>query len=137
MEQAKQDEAPFTEEELKWLEHVRAELQPVARRHGAQLFQITWIAGLVGETLGQMGMTIRRLAKWGFRRELEALSRQQMILLQNTNELCNRALRGIGKTPRDLKECKADIERTMALAQGGKQLQEGERISSGGIILDS
>jgi len=116
----------MSEEDIKWVKGVHEPLQPVAKRHGKSLFQIVIQAGMISEALG-------RIAAQG--RGNRAIGQGVMVLLGATDDLCKRALAGGGHTLPQFIECKGDIERVIALASAVHK--PGDRISTGGIILDS
>ena len=131
-------EQAWSPEDTEWLKGVQPEaLQLVAKRHGRTLFAITWQAGMISEGIGRLHHGATSVAKWGMKRQVTEMLSALQVLMQITDQLCKTALAGYGLKAEQLLECKADIERAMALAQGGKQLQQGERVSKGGIILDS
>ena len=116
----------MSEEDIKWLKGVHEPLQPVAKRHGKSLFQIVIQAGIISEALGKISAQGR-----GNR----AIGQGIMVLMGSTDDLCKRALAGGGHTIAQFVECKGDIERIIALASVTHK--PGDRISAGGIILDS
>jgi hypothetical protein len=116
----------MSEADIIWLKGVHEPLQPVARRHGKSLFQIVIQAGLISEALG-------RISAQG--RGNRAIRQGIMVLMGSTDDLCKRALAGGGYTMAQFVECKGDIERVIALASAAHK--PGDRISAGGIILDS
>lgn len=132
------NELPMSEEDIKWLASVRPEeLQPIARRHGRKMFACVWNAGMISETLGRLANTAMHVQKWGQKRYANEIGQAIPVLQVSIDQMTRLAIQGMGKELKDFMECKADIERTMSLLQGGKQVQEGERVSRGGIILDS
>lgn len=132
------NEAPMSEEDLKWLATVQPEaLQPIARRHGRAMFACCWNAGVIGEALGRLLGTAQHCMKWGQKRYAQQIMQAVQVLQFSIDQITKQSIQGQGKELKHFVECKQDIERTMSLLQGGKQVQEGEKVSRGGIILDS
>lgn len=112
----------------RWIrETVPEVLQGVARRHGKGLFMIVMQAGTSGVALG-------KIASQG--RGNRTIGQAVGVLQQTLDYLCRGALRGAGKTLKDFHDCQRDVELIGSLSNGG-QVAPGERVSKGGIVLDS
>lgn len=128
----------WTEEDKDWLTKVRPEeLIPVAALHGRRLFALVWQSGMIGEALQRMMQATAHISKWGMKRDVQQLSTAVNVLQGATNRMATDVLGYLGKDLAAFHACKQDVERTMSLAQGGKLVQQGERVSKSGIILDS
>lgn len=128
IEQPPEDLKDWSAEDIAWLKHVPEELQGVARRHGRWLFALTMQSGGVMHAFGIIGRQAR-----GNR----AISQAILVIGNSYDNVLKGYLEKIGLTPQDLLNCRRDIETTMSLAQGGKQIKPGDRVSPGGIILNS
>ena len=119
--------AGWSEEDRDWLKkHVPEELQTIAVRHGRQLFSIVMQAGAAIFALTTLNANIRH----------PQLSPMIATLTKIFDQFCQRAVKGAGCTVEQFHECKGDIERLAALRDTGNK-KVGERVSKGGIILDS
>lgn len=117
----------WSEEDRDWLKkHVPEELQTIAVRHGRQLYTIVMQAGAATFALTTLSANIRH----------PQLSPMIVTLTKIFDQFCQRAVKGAGCTVEQFHECKNDIERLAALKDAGQRLP-GERVSKGGIILDS
>lgn len=109
-----------------WLaEKVPEVLQPIAARHGKALYQICMSALVAQQMLTIIAQVPNR-----------AIQRVARDLASIQDGLCRGALKGEGKTLPQFHECKRDVERIVALMEHG-QHAPGDRVSPGGIILDS
>lgn len=119
--------ASWSEEDRDWLKkHVPEELQTIAVRHGRQLFSLVMQAGAATFALTTLNANIRH----------PQLSPMIATLTKIFDQFCQRAVKEAGCTVEQFHECKGDIERLAALRDAGNK-KVGERISKGGIILDS
>ena len=118
----------WSTEDRVWLaEKVPEALRPTAAIHGKPLYQITFSALVAQQLLSQLV----QLAG-GNRQILNILA--QLASIQDG--LCKGALKGEGKTLKEFHLCRRDAERVLALMDHG-QLRPGDRVSPGGIVLDS
>lgn len=117
----------WSEEDKAWLAaKVDPKLQTVAARHGRKLFVFVMQSGAFNFALSTLLVNVRHPEG------------QQMLATMSkiANEMSNMALSTIEKTKEEFLECRGDIERCMALADAGNK-GKGERVSAGGILLDS
>ena len=128
LEQLPEDLQGWSADDLEWLKMVPEMLQPVARRHGRWLFSLTMQNGRAQHAAGIVARQGR-----GNRALHGAL--QQLVLV--LDDLTKAGLAERKLEVRHLMECRKDIEVAASLAQGGKQLQPGDRVSPGGILLNS
>lgn len=126
LEEPPEDLRGWSQEDLALLKGLPEEMQLVARRYGRVVWTLTMHSGAV-----QQGILIINAQARGNRRIAEALA----VISKAFNDTCLRALLGAGRSSRELFECRADLERLQSLMQGGKQ--PGDRVSKGGILLDS
>ena len=115
------------DEETLWRDSLPPALQPVAERHGRELFLIVMGAGAVGHALGivqQHGMKNRAI--------MQALQ----VISTRSDFICQSLLRARNFQLAQFVECRGDIDRVAALMDSGVRAP-GERVSSSGIILDS
>lgn len=120
--------AAWSAEDKIWLEeHVPEGLRPVAVRHGRTLFQWVMMAGAANHALMILSNQTRG----------NQACRRACTMLENTmNSYLHSILEMGEKKLEHWAECKGDIERVAALQDTGKK-QPGDRMSAGGIILDS
>jgi hypothetical protein len=136
MDQVETSEALWNAEDQAWLERVKPEvLQAVAKRHGRTLFALVWQTEMIQGALNVMVQNAEGISKWGMQRQAEGLMQVAQVLSSAADQMCKTALAGHGLALEQFAECKQDIERAMALAQGAKGPKD--RVSKGGIILDS
>lgn len=122
--------ATWTEEERAWLATVPEALKNVAKNRGKFLFCLTLQVG-IGQTAVNILASIRGRENRRF--VLPHLQRLVPVL----DDLTKVALASKGLTVQDMLDCRRELEVAHSLANGGKQVQPGERVSKGGIILDS
>lgn len=116
----------WSEEDRVWLSKVPKELKPIAQRHGRAMFQVVMYSGAVNHgfaVVGKIGGGDPRIAK------------AMGVMGKGFEFITLQAIEGLGGIER-FKECKEDVERMLELAAQTRPLP-GERISKGGIILDS
>lgn len=117
----------WSEEDKAWLEkHVPDTLKTIAVRHGRQLYTIVMQAGAATFALTTLHANVRH----------PQLSQMIGTLTKLFDQFCQRAVKGANHNIEQFIECKADIERLASLQDSGAKLP-GERVSAGGIILDS
>ena len=117
----------WSAEDRVWLaEKVPEGFRPVAARWGRALYQICMSAGMAQFILTTFAANVRH----------PQLTPMISNLAPIMDGLCRGALKGEGKTLKEFQECKTDLERVMALMDAGQRLP-GDRVSKGGIVLDS
>lgn len=115
----------WSDEDRAWLDkYVPEMLITVAIRHGRPLFTLVMQAGAASHAFDILsGNAPKRF-------------QPPIAMLQRTMEdMMQKLLKAEGFSPEKFQECKADIERAVALASGGKP--QGGNVSPGGIILNS
>lgn len=128
LEQLPEDLKSWKPEDVAWLATVPEMLQGVARRHGRELFSIAMQSGGVMHAFGILNSQTR-----GNRACAQACA----VIGKSYDDLVKALLGKMGVKVEDLLACRRDIELVASLVDGGKQRQAGERMSKGGIILDS
>jgi hypothetical protein len=128
IEELPEDLKGWTPEELAWLASVPEALQPVARRNGKLLFCLAMQNGVTQVAVNRLASQLR-----GNRAGMTALRQVAATL----DDLCKTTLRLSGRSIADMRGCQRECEVAHSLATGGKQLKEGDRVSPGGILLDS
>ena len=119
-------EVPKNEETL-WREQLPPGLQPIAERHGRELFLIVMGAGAIQHGLGiiqQHGMKNR------------AIQQALHVVSSRCDFICQSLLKARGLPLEKFVECRGDIDRAAALMDSGVRAP-GDRVSPAGIILDS
>lgn len=120
----------WTAEERAWLKTVPEALQNVAKSRGKMLFCITMQSGTAQTAVNVLANIRGRESR---RYVVPHLQRLVYVLDDMTKSL----LAAHGFTVQDMIECRKELEIAFSLANGGKQTQPGERVSKGGIILNS
>lgn len=114
-------------EDKNWLNvHVPMNLRTVAARHGRQLFTLVMRAGATSHCLSTLAVNVQHME----------LKKMLSLVGKTVDELLQAVLKAQGNSIEQFKECQRDIERVAALQDAGQRLP-GERVSKGGIILDS
>ena len=121
------NDAPWSTEDQAWLDKQPATFQPIALRHGRELYEVVMAAGVTSHALRVLNRHTR-----GNHACEQAIS----ALISMTNVLATKAILGAGADMLKFAECKGDVERLAALADSGAR-QPDERVSPGGIILNS
>src|SRR5574341_2051996 len=110
--------AGWSEEDAQWLAAIQPpQLQGVAKQHGRKLYAITWQAGMLSEGLGQLAIHTQNISKWGMKRDVQGLMRCLQVMQAVGNTLIAELLHAHQLSMEQFRACKADIERTMSLAQ--------------------
>lgn len=121
--------AEWSEIDREWLTHIPPNLQRIAVRHGRKCFAQVLMRGSCQHAVGILARQTRgnaACAKAG-----EMLTNAFTTLMQQLNAAW-------GLTEGQLQECDLDIQRFAALAQQAASTpKEGDRVSPGGIILNS
>lgn len=117
----------WSDKDKNWLNvHVPGNLRTIAARHGRELFSLVMQAGAATHVLTVLHSNVKHP-------ELQSMLRN---LTKMMDSLCQKAIKGEGLTLQQFVECKRDVERMAVLQDSGNRLP-GDRVSKGGIILDS
>lgn len=127
IEQLPPELANWSQEDIAWLARLAEPMRPLAIRHGRKLWSLTMQANALQHSLGILGSQGR-----GNR----AIAGAANMISKCYNDAATLALQAIGKSMADFQECRGDIERLIALLDSGVR-KAGERVSKGGIVLDS
>lgn len=125
----------WSEADEEWGKELDVGLLPIAKRHGAKMFKLVWQSGMANEALQHVVMVANGLKPSIHHRGMaQDLGKAASMLATSMNALAQSKLEDMGKNMGHFNECKQDIERLMALRQGG--MSEGQ-VSPSGIILQS
>jgi protein involved in temperature-dependent protein secretion len=120
--------ADWSAEDRAWLEkHVQEHLRLVAARYGRKLFSLVIIAGSCSFALNILASQTR-----GNRKATQAIQ----VAQNNITALVNSVLYFAGESVPKFLECRENIDLIISLQDAGQRLP-GERVSAGGIVLDS
>lgn len=116
----------WSPEDIAWLKKLPEQLQPLAVRHGREVWSLAMQLGAARHAFGILLAQVR-----GNR----AATTASNMLAKVSDDLLKQVLRARGIPLQKLLECHADIERLASLAGGA--LAPGDRVSKGGILLNS
>ena len=116
----------WSEKDKEWLEkHCPTRLKTIAVRHGRGMFQLVMRAGACTYALSLLAANARN----------SAVNAPLQMLGKSMDQMCQELIAAKGYTLEQFFECKQDVERVGELLAAGSN--PDERISKGGIILDS
>lgn len=115
----------WSEADREWLsKHCPERMRTIAVRHGRGMFQLVMRAGACTYALTLLAGNVKH-----------PQLRPPILLLQRSlDQMCQELIAAKGLKVEQFMECRADVERLGELMSAG---DPGERISKGGIILDS
>lgn len=116
----------WSEQDKNWLNQQPMKFRKCAASYGRPLYDIVMRAGMCTFMLTQLYTATKDPRIQQMLRDLTAM----------LDYFCKGSLVGIDKTVEDFSKCKHDIELIMTLSNGG-QVQPGDRVSPGGLILHS
>lgn len=125
------DTAPegWPPEDKEWLGHIPVNLRRIAVRHGRKVFAQVMLRG---STMHAVSILARHT------QSNNACKQAGGMLVQSFNTLFQQLNAQWGITDAMLAECDQDIQRFAAIAQAAPSTAKpGDRMSPGGIILDS